>query len=65
VPHAQPVKPANLEQSNNSQESMVRQTALETQDLPRAYLAHHELESKFIITITIMMVLCCRPQEFR
>ena len=32
---------------------MSRQTALTRQDLSRMYLAHHELESKFNITIIV------------
>ncbi len=31
------------------------ETALERQDLSRTYLAHHELESEFIIIIIICM----------
>ncbi len=34
-----------------------RQTALERQDLSHTYLAHHELESDFIITIVITTII--------
>ncbi len=32
-----------------------RSTTLERQDLSRTYLAHHELESKFIVVIFIFI----------
>jgi hypothetical protein len=35
-------------------DQMLVSAALERQDLPRAYLAHHELETEFI---TIMIVV--------
>jgi hypothetical protein len=35
--------------------AMRKQTALERQDLSRTYLAHHELESDFIIFITLVL----------
>ncbi len=34
-----------------------RQTALERQDLSRTYLAHHELESDFVIIIIIITII--------
>ncbi len=35
--------------------AMRKQTALERQDLSRTYLAHHELESDFVIFITLVI----------
>ncbi len=34
-----------------------RQPALERQDLSRTYLAHHELESRFIIVIIVIIII--------
>ena len=40
---------------------MVKKAALEGQDLPRMYLAHHELES---LTIIINFYYYCRHSAF-
>ena len=40
-----------------------RQTGLERQDLSRTYLAHHELESKFMIISRQALQPCCRDDD--
>ena len=35
-----------------------RQVALEIQDLPCMHLSHHELESIFLVTIIVIIVIC-------
>ena len=42
---------------NKTLQGCSQQIALEGQDLPRTYLAHHELESVTIIIIIIIIII--------
>ena len=48
---------STMVQKSSTKKVSARQTALERQDLSHMYLAHHELESEFVMIIIFVTVV--------